>query len=263
MNALKMHAVDRPPAARGADHSAVLEADAVCLAPRMKAALATLLEAIEYAQDLSSPAWDFAIEISVLRRLRLSNSDLRWLVARGLAEHAVEITPRNDSQRIFRQGKRLVIGKRSCFTLTSAGAELAHELREGGDGHGGRRLPATVRDARLDPASPLPRAPKWDRDRQELRVGTIVVKRFTIPSASQETVLAAFEEQDWPQRIDDPLPPRDELSRKTRLQETIRSLNLAQKQPLVDFIGDGSGQGILWEFRGDLAALAGHRGHDE
>ena len=92
--------------------------------------------------------------------------------------------------------------------------------------------------------------PKWDRDRQELRVGSIVVKQFKVPAANQEVILSAFEEESWPPRIDDPLPPHGEQTPKRRLQETIKSLNRNQKRALVRFLGDGSGQGVRWEFNG-------------
>jgi hypothetical protein len=90
--------------------------------------------------------------------------------------------------------------------------------------------------------------PFWDRDRQELRVGPRVVKQFKVPAPNQEVILAAFHEEDWPARIDDPLPPRPEMEPKRRLHDTINSLNRNQKAELVRFLGDGSGEGVRWEF---------------
>jgi hypothetical protein len=80
-----------------------------------------------------------------------------------------------------------------------------------------------------------------------LRVGEVVVKQFKVPAANQERILAAFEEDGWPIRIDDPLPPAVEQDPKRRLHDTINSLNRNQKRPLIRFIGDGSGQGIRWQ----------------
>ncbi len=57
----------------------------------------------------------------------------------------------------------------------------------------------------------------------------------------------AFQEEGWPVRIDDPLPPVSESEPKQRLRETIRSLNRNQKERLVRFKGDGTGEGVLWE----------------
>jgi hypothetical protein len=214
----------------------------------MKAAFAVLLEALEYAQNLGTSVWDFAVDVGTLRRLKLSNGDLRWALVRGLVEHAVEITPDHDSARSFRHGERTLFGSRSCFVLTTSGAALAHELC--GQDHG----PEPEAVVRLDQlAADAPAAdqrlppPNWDRNRRELRVGAVVVKRFTIPATSQESILAAFEEQNWPQRIDDPLPGCDEVARTARLREIVDLLNRGQKQPLVQFVGDGGGLGIAWQ----------------
>jgi hypothetical protein len=43
------------------------------------------------------------------------------------------------------------------------------------------------------------------------------------------------------------LPPNSEQNSKRRLHDTINSLNRNQKQNLLRFTGDGSGQGIRWE----------------
>jgi hypothetical protein len=214
----------------------------------MERGLNALLEAREYARDLQTSIWDFAVELSSLRELQLTKSDLRWMLGRGLVEEAIEVTLMGDAQRSFRQPMRPMFSKRACFVLTSAGAALARELR----GETDSRTALVVRSsgARSWPAPTAPPRllPTWDRDRQELKVGTIVVKRFRVPAANQEAILAAFEEESWPARIDDPLPPHHEQSPKRRLQETIKSLNRNQKQGLIRFLGDGSGQGVRWEF---------------
>ena len=57
----------------------------------------------------------------------------------------------------------------------------------------------------------------------------------------------AFEEEDWPVRIDDPLPPRSGLDPKRRLHDSIKSLNRHQKSRVLRFCGDGSGEGVRWE----------------
>ena len=100
----------------------------------------------------------------------------------------------------------------------------------------------------LRPASSgeFPLRPTWDRDRHELRVDGQLVKIFKLPSPNQEMVLAAFDEEGWPARIDDPLPPSTDLEPKRRLHDTIKSLNRNQKARLVRFMGDGTGQGIQW-----------------
>ncbi len=90
--------------------------------------------------------------------------------------------------------------------------------------------------------------PLWDRDRQQLRVGNQIVKQFKVPAINQEAVLAAFEEEGWPVRIDDPLAPQPKIDPKRRLHDTINALNRNQRRSLLRFSGDGSGQGVRWEF---------------
>jgi hypothetical protein len=63
----------------------------------------------------------------------------------------------------------------------------------------------------------------------------------------QEAILMAFEEEQWPPRIDDPLPGHPDLLPKRRLHDTIKSLNRNQKNSLIRFMGDGTGEGIRWE----------------
>ena len=89
--------------------------------------------------------------------------------------------------------------------------------------------------------------PTWDPERRELRVGDLVVKRFRQPASNQELILTVFEEDDWPPKIDDPLPPDPHHDPKERLHDVIKKLNRAQFTPLVRFRGDGTGSGVLWE----------------
>jgi hypothetical protein len=90
--------------------------------------------------------------------------------------------------------------------------------------------------------------PHWDRDGRVLSVDGRTVKRFRVPSRNQEAVLAAFEEEGWPPRIDDPLPFRAGLDAKYRLHFTIRRLNHGGKEQLIRFFGDGTGEGVCWEW---------------
>lgn len=211
---------------------------------RGRGALTLLLEAYDCAHDVDRSVWDFAVEIHALREAGLTTSGLRWLVCRGFAEHARELPPSDQTGRLFRAGRGgLTFEKETCFVLTEAGTRFARKSigqrshagrsvgprRAGRQGHRGQRL-----------------VPKWDRDRQELRVGRRLVKQFKLPAANQERILAAFEEEGWPVHIDDPLPPHPEQDSKRRLHDTINSLNRNQRCPLIRFQGDGTGQGVRW-----------------
>ena len=90
--------------------------------------------------------------------------------------------------------------------------------------------------------------PIWNRALRELRVGDVLVKHFRTPAPNQELVLSAFEEQDWPAQIDDPLPPARGGNAKLRLRDVISKLNRHQRAMLIRFRGDGRGQAVRWEF---------------
>lgn len=227
--------------------------------------MASLVESYDYARDLGCDPWDFAVELASLRRLGVTNGDCRWLVGKNYLEHAVELTMPGEPVRTFRQGGVLLFGKRTCFMLTEAGEQFARKLcREpmgrlavagaasmtdgaallsGSASAAGAALAAPNGDLLEQSLKPL-----WDRDRQQLRVGKKIVKEFKVPAANQEVILAAFQEEHWPPRIDDPLPPHPDQDPKRRLHDTINSLNRNQKQTLIKFLGDGSGQGVRWEF---------------
>ena len=81
-----------------------------------------------------------------------------------------------------------------------------------------------------------------------LRLGQCVVKEYRVPSLNQEAILTAFEEEGWPHRIDDPLSPQADQDPKCRLHDTIKRLNGHHKDRLIRFRGDGTGEGVCWEY---------------
>jgi hypothetical protein len=199
----------------------------------------------------------------------LTTSDFRWLVCKGYVNHAREITRLGEDGRTFEREGNLTLTEQTCLVLTDTGLRFAVELLAGGPLPHEPRLdplthetgfasrsdpPRTVDGERsrphettLDSRSAAGSIPEWDRDRQELRLGRVIVKQFKVPAPNQEIVLASFEEESWPIRIDDPLPVHPSIAAKQRLHETITSLNRNQRTRLINFSGDGSGQGVRWE----------------
>lgn len=212
------------------------------------AALVLLLEAYENALDIRHDVWDFAVEYDSLQSAGLTNSDLRWLICKGYIEHAHEITLSGEDSRSFRMNRSPTFSRRSCFVLHDEGIPFAMTAfcQVASDSLAAKSYAEPRRHAGEVGAISL-RVPTWDRDRQELRLGGKLIKQFKVPAANQEMILAAFEEEAWPPRIDDPLPPHPEQDSKRRLHNTINSLNRNQKNELIRFLGDGSGQGIRWE----------------
>jgi hypothetical protein len=92
-----------------------------------------------------------------------------------------------------------------------------------------------------------PNVPTWDTTTRVLRLGPDVVAIFDSRAPAQEQILAAFEEERWPVRIDDPLTPNGEGDQKTRLNKAIHRLNKHVNSPHIHFCADGSGQGICWQ----------------
>jgi hypothetical protein len=105
----------------------------------------------------------------------------------------------------------------------------------------------------LDLSSPTARKarskikPIWDAELHELRFKGHVVKRFKGPAKSQELILAAFQEDGWPDVIDDPLPMLPGQDPKRRLHYTVHHLNRVQRPCLIHFFVNGGGQRIYWQ----------------
>lgn len=95
-----------------------------------------------------------------------------------------------------------------------------------------------------------PIKPRWDATARELWYGDLLVKRFRVPAECQCRILNAFEEDGWPRCIDDPLPCKDGDDRWRRLKKAIHMLNESQTNPVVKFHGNGTGDGICWEYIG-------------
>lgn len=209
---------------------------------RLHCGLRTLLVASNYAALEESDEYSFAVEFRSLKRHGINESDLRWLISQSLVKHLIELTLPGDAERTFRNGGASLT-ESSCFVLTAKGDTFATELVESA---ARKSHDSQVPQPEPEKARPT-NQPIWDHDRRELRFRGALVKRFRLPSPNQIAVLSAFDEEDWPSRIDDPLPPKPEQDPKRRLHDTIRNLNRSHCQPALRFVGDGSGQGVLWE----------------
>lgn len=209
------------------------------LPPGLRQALLHLLDALDLSRDTGCNRWEFALEINSLQQMGIRNSQLRWLVCKDLIEHALETTSSTSQERAFVPVRSLAFSLRSCFVLTDLGQQTALRLPVIDEMNAAGETSAATDDECS--AKPL-----WDSDLRELRYETHIVKRYRVPSPNQQMVLASFEEEGWPTRVDDPLPPHPELDPKRRLHDTIKSLNRHQQNPLLRFYGDGTGEGVRW-----------------
>ena len=103
--------------------------------------------------------------------------------------------------------------------------------------------------------------PHWDDGSRRLWLGGILLKEFRQPSPNQTRLLDGFQEQGWAfAHLDDPLPPaagEGEEDAKRRLHDTIKNLNRGLPAGTIRFRGDGTGQGVRWEYDRRRAARAG------
>ena len=196
-------------------------------------ALQKLSRAWQFSQDCDRSHWDFAVELPDLAQDGVSHETLRWMIGKRLIEHAIEAENHRGIGRSFESSGGFKFNDRSCFVITPNG----HEMAVGG---------AVAVAPPSDNCRAFP-VPVWDDQRHELKLGATIVKRFKWRAANQEAVLAAFQEEGWPPRIDDPLSPIAETDPKRRLSDAIKCLNRKQKNPLLRFSGDGTGEGILWD----------------
>jgi hypothetical protein len=226
-------------------------------------ALATLLDAHQYAADLQRPIWDFAVEWPQLAAAGLTSNDLRWLLAKGHVELANEIGKcKLSGVRRFRPAPAGAVTRRTCVVMTAAGVAFAAENRRGLSefcecGRAKWDRPLCPDGSRIgtnfenrngaieNDKRPLP-VLHWDSVTRQLWFGKDLIKQFKVPAKNQELVLAAFAEEGWPPCIDDPLPPQDGIDAKTRLHDTINRLNRSHKHQRIRFHGNGNGLAVHW-----------------
>jgi hypothetical protein len=196
--------------------------------------LLLLREARAAAHAAERDVWEFAVEVRELRAAGLSHTDLRWLLATGQAEHGVERVAAGGRQRRFEALANLAIPESACFILTAAGASLTDRCLEGGPG------------AHPDWAAAERPLPRWDGLTRRLCWQGLLVKEYRQPAGNQEVILAVLEEEGWPARIDDPLPPARGQDPKVRLRAAVKALNGNQLHRLLRFRCDGTGRGLGW-----------------
>jgi len=200
--------------------------------------LRELNEAMEYSIDLTTSPWEFALQFCNARELEVNQNDLRWMVFKGWIKHQsknAEFLEQN-SRPDVQQGSRFIISNEGVAVFNSLIACEPENLISKNAVHSKSRGNSGNRSK-----------PDWNAERKELSFYGKVVKRFRWPAPNQETVLSVFSEEDWPARIEDPLPQGNGLDPKRRLGDTIKCLNRNQFESLIRFRGDGTGEGVLWD----------------
>ncbi|QDT70556.1 hypothetical protein MalM25_35050 [Planctomycetes bacterium MalM25] len=192
--------------------------------------LEALIKARRFAHQTRRDPWDFALMHQELATRGVGPTELRWMLSQGWVLHGSDQTRTTDSARSVERCGRYVFDAESCFVLTEEG-QRAFEAALGLPPHAESRAEAT---------------PQWDGQRHELLLSGVVIKRYRWPALNQEAILAAFEEEGWAPRIDDPLTPMGDTDPKRRLADTIKCLNRNQQRTRIRFRGDGTGEGVIW-----------------
>jgi hypothetical protein len=237
------------------DHFEIDSLESLAIEGRSGRAFGLLIRAYRHAADSSGDPWQFAISIDELRGIGLHDIDLCWLLNKRYAEHGVETTIPGDQRRSFRTLPTRIVCPHTFYTLAKEGfaalSRLGQSSGHAPPGHPQKETEAVTEEHSSNGAAPaiatLVHRPVWDGEQRELRFCGQIIKRFRVPAANQERILAAFEEESWPPGIDDPLSPEGEQDPIRRLQATIKSLNRNQTNPLVRFRGNGNGDRICWD----------------
>jgi hypothetical protein len=198
---------------------------------RLILTLPLLMEAQKDAEEARLDQWEFSLTSKELITAGMVITDLRWLVTHELVIHKYEKTVRSDSRRKFLSAPMRSLNDQSCFVLTQGGCKFIQELTQILQ-TGGKKGDKEV--------------PMWNSSTRKLTWKEEVVKVFRTPAPCQERVLAVFEEENWPERIDDPLQGIHGHDQQQRLHYVVRRLNGKQRNSRIHFSRDGTGKGICW-----------------
>ena len=208
--------------------------------------LRELLRAQQLAAEAEVDIWQFAVELDRLTESGLTLTSVRWLVARGYVFHGEESTADSTGQRSIQLQEGFAFSNSAALILSSQGSEFVRDLLQLAN----RRPPDAQVEVRKHVAGDGPFTgdlmPEWDADVRELRVGQKLIKSFRVPAANQELILSVFQEEGWPRRIFDPLPPNNSISQARRMHNAISRLNGKQIHRLIRFSGSSNGRGIGW-----------------
>lgn len=88
--------------------------------------------------------------------------------------------------------------------------------------------------------------PAWDRQSRTLSFQNETIISYSRHAKNQFLVLDCFQEEDWPNAIDDPLPVDGAIDSRSRAQNTARDLNKRRLVKSIRFGTDGTGEGFTW-----------------
>jgi hypothetical protein len=84
-------------------------------------AMEMLWQAHRYAMHVGMNPWDFAIEINEFYRADVCNSELRWILSQGYADHASETSSGAEKRQFHGESSSMSLSETSCFIIAKAG----------------------------------------------------------------------------------------------------------------------------------------------
>ncbi len=90
--------------------------------------LRLLLKSFDYSRDAEIDPWQFAVEWEELESRGITTTDVRWLLAKGYAKHAKEITLPMEDHRGFLPLSPTCLTADMCFILTPAGGHAIQNV---------------------------------------------------------------------------------------------------------------------------------------
>ena len=229
--------------------------------PATVAALEHLANAKETALQCGQLPEAFGVDLSELQLRGLAGYELKILNDQNLVRKChVQSSMTSQNSSAERPNQLLNWG----YVITSFGEMILKSLlafSQESNPHGDSYRSKADRSPRAheNGAKVSADVPHYNSKTRTLTCHGAVARKFRWAASNQEKILLAFQEEGWPTRIDDPLPSDTEICPKRRLHDTIKCLNQGQRSKgtwYVRFRGDGTGQGVLWEFNDDSNSVA-------
>jgi len=201
--------------------------------------LRVLLRAMAGAVEKGVSHWDFAVSLDEIRQTGIDDNEVRGWICAGVVEHAHEVRTSKSIPRTFETHGAMGFYDTSGFVLsTNKGVRLAKVLLNISD----------PSELLTDYAAGLLQReyPHWDAKHRELWVGGELVKRYKGRVNKQEITLAAFEDQEWPERVANPFKHASEMG-LTTLGTVVQNLNRSQNVQRLWFRCKSRGKAISWE----------------
>jgi hypothetical protein len=184
---------------------------------------------VTFPRDRPADPWELGMTILFAGQAESIGGDGgKWLIEKDGKRS--EFKRRLYTYKLTEAARLVRVGPLCKWLLNEFGAFDWQPLREG------------LKLEFLQAFPPQQPKPKWCRKNKQLWYKDILCRSFGKKAApNQEIILDAFEEEEWPQRIDDPLDPG-------KLPETIKSLQNALRSKPITFERDGR-KGIRWRER--------------